>query len=66
MIRRGDFGISIEQVDGFGKNPSLFIHNKNTAVKVASFGNKEKADAFKKYLEWIVFPNAEKPKGVEE
>ena len=66
IYKRGDFGISVSQVDGFGKNPSLWVNNKNMMFKVASFGNEEKAKKFMAYLDWLVLENAEPPKETEE
>ena len=66
IYKRGDFGISVSQVDGFGKNPSLWVHNKNTLIKVASFGSEEKSKMFMEYLDWLVLLNAEPPKDGEE
>ena len=62
IYKRGDFGVSVSQVNGFGKNPSLWVHNKNAMIKVASFGNDEKAKMFREYLEWLILANAEPPK----
>lgn len=62
IYKRGKFGISVSQVNGFGKRPSLWIHNDNCMVKVASFGSEEKAELFMKYLDWLMFSNAEPPK----
>ena len=55
VYKRNDVVISVEQVDGFGKYPSLWIGstNPNQMVKVAGFGNKEKAKAFCKWFEYI-------------
>ena len=54
--KRGDVLISVGQVDGFGKNPSLWIGTESTneRVKVASFGSYEKAKLFTKWLDYIV------------
>lgn len=62
IYKRGDFGISVSQVDGFGKRPSLWVHYKNCMVKVASFGSEEKAKMFMQYLDWLVLSNGEPPK----
>ena len=62
IYKRGDFGISVSHVDGFGKRPSLWVHDKNTMIKVASFGSEEKAKMFMAFLEWLVMANAEPPK----
>lgn len=55
-IKRNDVMISVHQLDGFGKNPALWIgtENPNQMVKVASFGNKDKADLFCKWFKYIV------------
>ena len=52
---RNDVKISVETVDGFGKNPGLWIatDNPNMMVKVASFGNEDKANMFCKWFEYI-------------
>ena len=65
IYKRGDFGICVSQVDGFGKRPSLWVNNKNSMMKVASFGSDEKAKLFMKYLDWLVLANAEQPKDGE-
>ena len=54
--KRGQFSISIYQLDGFGKKPSLWIGDdeSNQMVKVASFGSKDKADTFCKWLEYLL------------
>ena len=61
IYKRGDFGISVSQVDGFGKNPSLWIHDKNSMIKVASFGSEEKAKIFSQYLDWLLLGNGKSP-----
>ena len=61
IYKRGDYGISVSQIDGFGKRPSLWVHNKNTMTKVASFGSERKAKMFLKYLDWFMLINAEPP-----
>lgn len=52
--KRDDFGISVCQVDGFGKNPGLWVCNKNCMIKVASFGSEEKSKLFTAYLDWLM------------
>ena len=54
--KRGKVSISIHQLDGFGKNPALWIgmDEPNQMVKVASFGSKDKADTFCKWLEYLL------------
>ena len=54
--KRGNVSISVHQLDGFGKNPALWIgtDNPNQMVKVASFGSKDKADQFCKWLEYLL------------
>ena len=61
IYKRGDYGMSVSQIDGFGKRPSLWVHNKNTMIKVASFGSEEKAEMFLKYFDWFVLINAKPP-----
>lgn len=50
-----DVFISVEQIDGFGKNPGLWIGtgNPNQMVKVASFGSDKKAKLFCKWLDYM-------------
>ena len=52
FIKGTKLEISIEQIDGFGKNPGLWIRSEkeNASIKVASFGSKEKADMFVDYM----------------
>lgn len=60
--KRGQVTISVYQLDGFGKKPSLWIgtDKPNQLVKVASFSSKDKADAFCKWLEYLLgFSNDE-------
>lgn len=54
--KRGGVFISVHQRDGFGKNPALWIgtDEPNQLAKVASFGNKDKADIFCKWLEYLL------------
>lgn len=61
IYKRWNFGISVSQVDGFGKKPSLWLHNKNNMIKVASFGSEERAKMFIQYLEWLVLANEMPP-----
>ena len=52
---KGDVYISVQTVNGFGKNPGLYIGTSepNQAVKVASFGSKDKAMMFCKWLDYM-------------
>lgn len=54
--KRGKVSISVHQLDGFGKNPSLWIgtDDPNQLVKVASFSNEDKANLFCKWLEYLL------------
>lgn len=54
--QRGSVYISINQIDGFGKNPGLYIgtEDPNQAVKVASFGSHDKAQQFCKWLDYLL------------
>ena len=60
IYKRGDYSISIEQIDGFGKNPSLFVFYKNQGIKVASFNSPESAKVFEVFLDKLT--DAEPPK----
>lgn len=55
---RYDAGIAItvEKIEGFGKNPGLWIGTKepNQLVKVASFGNEKKAELFVRWLDCLI------------
>ena len=48
--------ISVETVEGFGKNPGLYIgkENPNQLVKIASFGSDDKARLFCKWFEYMI------------
>ena len=52
----GNASISVHQLDGFGKNPALWIgtENPNQTVKVASFGSVDKAKLFCKWFEYFI------------
>ena len=52
---KGELKISVFQLDGFGKNPSLWVGDETGLIKVASFGNAEKADLFCKQMANIFF-----------
>ena len=54
--------ISVDKIDGFGKNYGLYVGNKRELVKVATFGNDKKAEMFCRYLEYIAGITFEKPK----
>ena len=62
MYKRNDVMISVEQIDGFGKNPGLWIgtENPNQMVKVASFRNEDMAQMFCKWLEYILRLNTDR------
>ena len=53
--KRNGVIISVEQIDGFGKNPGLWIgtEDPNQLVKVASFGSEDKAKLFCKWFEYL-------------
>lgn len=55
VYKRGDVSIGVYKLDGFGKNPSLWIgtDNPNQELKVASFGSEDKARLFCKWFEYI-------------
>lgn len=54
--KRGSVSISVHQLDGFGKNPALWIGSEdpNQLVKVASFGSEDKAKQFCKWFEYLL------------
>ena len=62
IYKCGKYGISVKQLDGFGKNPGLWIHDGNCAIKVASFGSAKKAQDFMSYLDYLLFPESKEPK----
>ena len=66
IYRRGNYGISVEKVQGFGKNAALWVHHNNVAIKVASFSNDKKAEMFLKYLDWLTLINRKEPEPKEE
>lgn len=63
---RGNVVISVEMIDGFGKNPGLYIgtNNPNKVWKVASFRSADKAQEFCKWLEYFVGLRKEEPQEV--
>ena len=54
--KRGNEIVSVEQIDGFGKMPGLWIGTEkpNELLKVASFGSVEKAEKFCKWFEYMI------------
>ena len=68
LYKCGNYAISIEQVDGFGIKPGLWVFDSgtNTFVKVASFGSTKKAEEFRQYLDYLLFPDSKEPKEVQE
>jgi len=63
---RGNVVVAIETIDGFGKNPGLYIGTNvpNTVWKVASFRSADKAQTFCKWLEYIMGMMEEEPEEV--
>ena len=61
-FNRAGIVISVDKIDGFGKNPGLYVGTKSRLYKVASFGNDKKAEAFCQYLEYIAGITNEPPK----
>lgn len=61
-FNRAGIVISVDKIDGFGKNPGLYVGTKNRVCKVASFGNDKKAELFCKYLEFVSGITDEPPK----
>lgn len=66
VYKRGDYGISVSQINGFGKNPGLWIHHDNKAIKMASFGSQKKAEQFIKYLDYFLLINGKEPEWEDE
>lgn len=64
LYRRGEYGITVEQIDGFGKRPGLWIRRGNTMRKMASFGSEEKAKIFEQYLDYLL-TNEKEPEDIE-
>ena len=60
--KRNDVLISVEKIDGFGKNPGLWIgtDSPNEMVKVASFGSDDKAKTFCKWFEYVARINLDR------
>lgn len=54
-FQKGEMVIRVEQIDGFGKNPSLWVGTGNERIKVASFGNPHKAEMFCAQMAKIFF-----------
>lgn len=56
QYERGNVIISVETIDGFGKNLGLWVDTKdpNQFVKVASFGSNDKAEIFCKWLDYML------------
>lgn len=50
----GDYGITIEMKDTFGKRPGLYVANRNCSLKVGNFASEEKAKIFEGYLKHLV------------
>lgn len=69
---KGTVIISVEQIDGFGKNPGLWIGKKSEAgnwlSKVASFGNEQRAQDFCDWLLYMFGLTDQEPivKGIKE
>ena len=68
---RGTVIISVEQIDGFGKKPGLWLGKKseteNWQGKVASFGSEQSAKDFCDWLKYMVGLTDQEPmKGIKE
>lgn len=63
---RGNVVIAVQTIDGFGKNPGLYIgsNNPNMVWKVASFKSEDAAQTFCKWLEYFVGLRKEEPEEV--
>ena len=53
---RGNTVVAVQTIDGFGKNPGLYIgtENPNMVWKVASFKSADSANMFMKWFEYMV------------
>lgn len=62
----GNVVIAVHTIDGFGKNPGLYVGTKNPNMvwKVASFGSEDKAQTFMKWFEYMVGLRKDEPKEV--
>lgn len=54
MYSIGSVMITVEQIDGFGKKPGLWIGDRSELLKVASFGSVDKAVMFCKWLDYFL------------
>lgn len=68
---KGTVIISVEQIDGFGKKPGLWIGKKseteNWQGKVASFGSEQRAQDFCDWLQYMFGLTDQEPmKGIKE
>ena len=63
-ITRGNASVAVKTIDGFGKNPGLWIGTKypNQMVEVALFGNEDDAKLFEKWLKYIIGTSSEEVK----
>lgn len=62
----GNVVIAVQTIDGFGKNPGLYVgtNNPNAVWKVASFGSEDKAQTFCKWFEYFIGLRKDEPKEV--
>ena len=53
---RGNTVVAVQTIDGFGKNPGLYIgtENPNMVWKVASFKSADSANMFMKWFEYML------------
>ena len=61
--KRGNVIVRANQIDGFGKRPSLWIGTEepNAMIKVASFASDDKAQLFCKWLDYMFGLKDEEP-----
>jgi hypothetical protein len=52
--KKDDFIIAVEKIAGFGQHKGLWIGKGNEIIKVASFGNDDKAEMFMRYLDYYL------------
>ena len=62
-LKKGKCVISIERVEGFGKNPGLWVGTERGTTKVASFKDEASAAKFCTYLKYFLSDLMEPNKG---
>lgn len=52
-LQKGEYSITVEKIYN-NKNPGLWIGTRGGMTKVASFGSADKAEAFSRWLKYLV------------